>query len=110
MAKTAYKKMVSGMLAKQKTKRPQKSDLWNVYILRCADGTFYTGIAKDAKKRLETHNSGKGARYTRTRLPVKLLYLEFCKNRTLALKRELEIKNYTRQKKKDLIKNGSPQC
>ena len=51
-------------------------ETWHVYILRCADGTLYTGIAKDLAKRLEAHQSGNGAKYTRGRLPVKLVYQE----------------------------------
>ena len=63
-----------------------------VYILRCADGTLYTGITNDIKARLSAHNSGKGAKYTRGRLPVELVYTEPCPDKSAALRRELQIK------------------
>lgn len=87
-------------------KRRKKSRLkepWFVYILECKDGTLYTGIAKDLEKRFHAHNQGKGAKYTRTRLPVILKYQEICKNRTQALIRECEVKTYSRPKKEALI-------
>ncbi len=65
---------------------------WHVYIIRCADGTLYTGIAKDIESRLAQHNAGQGAKYTRGRLPVRLIYHEPAANRGAALRRELEIK------------------
>ena len=65
---------------------------WKLYILRCNDGSLYTGITTDVEKRLAVHNSGKGAKYTRSRKPVELVYAEKCGNHSAALKRELEIK------------------
>lgn len=65
---------------------------WHVYILRCADNTLYTGIAVDVAARLATHTAGKGAKYTRGRLPVTLLYQEPAATRSAALKREHAIK------------------
>lgn len=74
-----------------------------VYILKCADKTLYTGWTVNLDNRLETHNSGQGAKYTRGRRPVKLMYSEKLKNRSLALKREWEIKQKTRDEKLKLI-------
>lgn len=73
------------------------------YILKCSDGTFYTGWTNDPEKRLKTHNAGLGARYTRTRLPVKLVYLEPQTDRSTAMKRERAIKKMTREGKMRLI-------
>jgi putative endonuclease len=72
---------------------------WCVYILLCSDDTLYTGITNNLLKRLETHNKGKGAKYTKQRLPVKLLYYEEVLNRSLASKREYEIKKLSRAEK-----------
>lgn len=77
-----------------------------VYILKCSDNTLYTGIAKDPYKRLQEHNSGKGAKYTRNRRPCKLLYTETQSNRGTAQSREYQIKQLTRAEKLDLIKRG----
>ncbi|MTI70724.1 MAG: GIY-YIG nuclease family protein [Firmicutes bacterium] len=74
------------------------------YILKCSDGTYYTGWTKDLHKRLKAHNSGKGAKYTRARLPVKLIYWEVYKNRSKAQKREAGIKKLKRKDKEKLIK------
>ena len=100
-----YKKMLAGMQAKEKKRRKgsRTKDPWFLYILRCSDGSLYTGIAKDAAKRLQKHSSGKGARYTRTRLPLELIYQESCRNRTHALVREYEVKRYPKKKKEALI-------
>ena len=69
---------------------------WELYILLCGDGTYYTGIARDAEKRLEMHKSGKGAKYTRGRGPLQMVYRETGLDHTQALQRELEIKKLTR--------------
>jgi len=74
-----------------------------VYIVRCADGSFYTGYARDPKARLKRHNAGLGAKYTRGRRPVKLVYREACATLSRALKREYEIKQWPRSKKRRLI-------
>lgn len=77
-----------------------------VYILECSDGSLYTGIAKNVEKRLNEHNnSDKGAKYTKARRPLKLLYVEELSNRGSALKREYEIKRFTRVQKLELIKS-----
>ncbi len=75
------------------------------YIVECADGTFYTGWAIDPEKRLREHNAGRGARYTRMRRPVKLVYVELQPERSSAMKRERAIKRLTRQKKLALIQS-----
>ncbi len=72
---------------------------WTVYILQCADGTLYTGITNDLKKRLTAHNNGTGAKYTRGRGPVKLLYKETRRTKSAALKREAVIKCLSRIEK-----------
>lgn len=78
-----------------------------IYILECSDGSLYTGITKDITKRLEEHNtSTKGAKYTKARRPVKLLYEEPSADRSSASKREYEIKKLTRLKKLQLIKSN----
>jgi putative endonuclease len=79
---------------------------YSVYIVRCSDGTYYTGIAIDVDKRLHEHNhSPKGARYTRSRRPVTLVYSEEQSDRSRAQKREYAIKRMTRKEKEFLIKS-----
>lgn len=78
-----------------------------VYILECSDNTFYTGWTTDIEKRLKAHNDGKGARYTRGRLPVKLIYTETLESKGAALKREAAIKKLSRQEKIRLIQASS---
>jgi len=72
-------------------------------MVECADGTFYTGWTTDPDRRVKVHNAGRGARYTRMRRPVKLVYLESQPDRKSAMKRERAIKVMTRQKKQELI-------
>ncbi|MCB1869324.1 MAG: GIY-YIG nuclease family protein [Gammaproteobacteria bacterium] len=76
---------------------------WQVYILECSDSTLYTGIALDPDTRLRQHNSGKGSKYTRSRLPLALVYREAVGSRGDALRREAEIKRLSRQEKQQLI-------
>ncbi len=76
---------------------------WKVYMLRCGDGSLYTGIAVDVKSRLSVHQSGKGAKYTRGRGPLALVYEEACPDKGTALKRELAIKALPREEKLKLI-------
>jgi putative endonuclease len=73
------------------------------YIVECADGTYYTGWAVDPERRVAVHNKGRGARYTRMRLPVKLVYTEAQPDRTTAMKRERAIKKMARAKKQELF-------
>jgi predicted GIY-YIG superfamily endonuclease len=76
---------------------------WYVYILQCADGTFYTGITKDLTRRLALHDAGSGAKYTRGRGPLELVYHETQRTMSQALKRELCIKAMTRAQKRRII-------
>lgn len=73
------------------------------YIVECADGTYYTGWAVDPERRVAAHNQGRGARYTRTRRPVRLVYVESQPDLSTALKRERAIKRMTREGKRKLI-------
>ena len=77
---------------------------WYLYILRCGDGTLYTGITTDVPKRLEQHRTGKGAKYTRGRSPLEVVYREECGSHSEALKRELAVKKLTREQKEVLIR------
>jgi putative endonuclease len=97
-----------------KPERPQRSDtiiiactrmtarMHFVYMVRCADGTLYTGYARDPERRTRVHNAGRGAKYTARRLPVSLVYSEVCASRSAALKREYEVKHLTRARKERL--------
>ena len=80
--------------------------MWYLYILRCKDGSLYTGITTDVEKRLEAHRSGKGAKYTRGRGPLELVYQEECGDHSAALRRELAIKALSREEKQDLLKRS----
>ena len=84
------------------TARPSPSR-WLVYILRCSDGSLYTGITNDLPKRLKAHAAGKASRYTRSRLPLALAYSEPQKSKSAALKRELAIKRLRRAEKEKLV-------
>ena len=81
---------------------------WQLYILRCGDGTLYTGITNDIPRRLAAHRAGKGAKYTRGRGPLELVYQEECPDKSSALKRELSVKGLTRAEKLSLIGGGGP--
>lgn len=77
--------------------------LWYLYILQCGDGTLYTGITTDVDRRLEAHRTGHGAKYTRGRGPLTLVYQECCGSHGEALKRELAVKALSRAEKQRLI-------
>lgn len=79
---------------------------WTVYILRCGDGTLYTGCTNDLPRRLKAHQSGKGAKYTRSRPPVSLAYQEAAEDKSAALRREIALKRLTRREKLELIRRG----
>jgi len=96
---TKYLRMIQGM------KRRGRKD-WTVYVLRCGDGSLYTGIAKDVRARVKQHSEGRGATYTRTRLPVKLLYQQEGLTRSEALVREAQIKAMPRSRKEKTIFRG----
>jgi len=82
------------------------SQEWWVYILECGDGSLYTGITVDVTQRLATHNQGQGSRYTRSHLPVKVVFTERQTEHSAALKREHQIKKLTRAQKKVLLKKS----
>ena len=81
--------------------------MWYLYILRCRDGSLYTGITTDVEKRLDAHRAGKGAKYTRGRAPLELVYKEACGDHSEALRREIEIKALSRDEKLKLIEKNS---
>ena len=78
--------------------------MYFVYILLCADGSFYTGSTNDVEKRFKNHLNGKGARYTQSHKPIKIIYKEKFSTKSKALKREVEIKKLTKKKKEDLVR------
>ena len=80
--------------------------MFHVYLARCSDNSLYTGYTSDLKQREATHNSGRGASYTRSRLPIEFVYFETFKTRSEAMKREHEIKRWKRERKEDLVKKG----
>ena len=86
---------------------PREKRYW-VYILRCADGTLYTGITNDVPRRLAAHNSGRGAKYTRGRGPVELVYREACGEKSAALRREAAVKRLSREEKLRLLGGRVP--
>ncbi len=81
-----------------------------IYIVECADGTWYTGWSTDPERRVRVHNSGKGAKYTRSRLPVRLIYTEEYETAVLAQRREYAIKRLTRAQKEALVAGGKAQA
>ena len=91
--------MISGKI----TQFPDKHMAFYCYILECSDGTYYTGWSTDPERRLREHNSGAGARYTRSRRPVRLVYLEELPDKSSVLKRERAIKALSRPKKTRLV-------
>jgi putative endonuclease len=81
---------------------------WHVYIVECADRTLYTGVAKGLEARIDAHNAGRGAKYTRGRRPVELVYSEVAADRPSAQRRELEIKKLGTEAKRALLRAQSP--
>ena len=79
------------------------SDRWRLYVLRCADDTLYTGITTELVRRVREHNQGKGAKYTRARLPVNIVYFEVHPDRSSASKAEAAFKKLSRKKKLEII-------
>ena len=96
IVETKYLRMIQGM------KRRGRKE-WAVYILRCGDGSLYTGIAKDVQARVKQHREGRGATYTQTRLPVKMLYQQEGLTHSEALIREAQIKAMSHSKKEQII-------
>lgn len=83
--------------------RRRASSRWLVYLLRCSDGSLYTGITNDLPKRLKAHSTGRASKYTRSRLPVRLAYSEPQRSKSAALKREAAIKRLRRAEKDRLV-------
>lgn len=86
---------------------PPEAGAWVLYILQCGDGSLYTGITNDLQRRFKAHESGKGAKYTRGRGPLRLCYVETCDNRAAASKREHAVKNLDRAEKLALIRRST---
>ena len=82
---------------------PNLPDDWQVYILKCGDGSLYTGITLNVTDRIKTHNAGAGSKYTRSRLPVELVYAEPAVSKSAALRREMSLKKLSRKEKLRLI-------
>jgi predicted GIY-YIG superfamily endonuclease len=89
---------------RKKARKEPAGDTWFVYLLRCADGSLYTGITKDVDRRCRQHNDGTASRYTRSRRPIRLVYHEARPSRSAALKREVAIKALPRRAKMALIR------
>jgi predicted GIY-YIG superfamily endonuclease len=81
------------------------SRTWHVYLLRCVDGTLYCGVSNDLPRRILRHNSGKGAKYTRGRLPVRMVWWSICKSKGDAMLRERTIKGFSKSVKERLVKS-----
>ena len=94
---------MSGKLSRVTTRREPQEHRWRVYMLRCCDGSLYTGATNDLRRRLAQHRAGDAARYTRSRLPVILAYDEPASDRSAALRREAALKCLTRREKLALI-------
>lgn len=88
--------------------RKEWEDMNYTYILKCSDGSLYTGWTNDLERRVKVHNEGKGAKYTKSRRPVELVYYEEFLSKEEAMKREYEIKQFTRRKKEKLVEKGHP--
>lgn len=86
--------------------RDDETGVWQVYLLRCADGTLYTGITTDLARRLDEHNAGRGSRYTRSRLPAELVYAEPAPDRSAAQRREYAIRRLPAAAKRGLLAPG----
>jgi predicted GIY-YIG superfamily endonuclease len=97
-----YRRMLRGLALGL----PRDPSEWSVYILRCGDGTLYTGIAKDVGKRLDKHRAGKGAAYTRAHLPLELVYQEAGMTRSQALVCEARIKTMPKARKEELARSS----
>jgi predicted GIY-YIG superfamily endonuclease len=91
-------------MARRKHEQGPATDVWYVYLLRCADGSLYTGITKDLDRRCRQHEAGTASRYTRGRRPVALVYHEAHAGRSGALRREAAIKSMPRRQKESLVR------
>ena len=89
--------------------RPQKDAPYFVYIVQCRDGTYYTGISPNVDRRVAAHNTGRGAKYTSSRYPVRLLWTKRCEGRGDALREEMRIKRFTREEKTRFMEKSRPE-
>jgi putative endonuclease len=87
-------------------KKRKKPVVWVLYVLTCGDRTLYTGITTDLARRVQQHNNGSASRYTRSRLPVKLVHQERCRGRAHAQKKEYAMKQLSRKEKKEYIRDN----
>ena len=103
--KPQYRRMLRKMKDKEGGSAPAAAagSVWSLYILKCCDGSFYTGVTTDIERRLLKHQEGTASRYTRTRRPVDLVYQEPCGSRSDSLHRECAVKSLSRRRKEDLI-------
>jgi putative endonuclease len=109
--KSRYRRMVRRMEVREREAAPSAPAVaaaWSLYILKCCDGTFYTGVTNDLERRLRAHQEGKASRFTRARLPVELVYTEACGTRSQALSRECAVKSLPRPKKEALVAAARP--
>jgi putative endonuclease len=105
--KPRYRRMLRKMEVREsRAVAPAAAAVWSLYILRCGDGSFYTGVTTDIDRRFRAHQAGKASRFTRTRRPVDLVYQEECGTRSQALSRECAVKSLGRQAKEDLVAVG----
>jgi len=102
--------MLRGMKAQEEQPVPKETAgaVWFLYILKCCDGSFYTGVTTDIDRRLREHQEGTASRYTRIRRPVVLIYREECGSRSRSLSRECVVKSLSRRRKEELISGGKP--
>lgn len=102
--KPRYRSMLRKMEVREKNTPEQAyAATWSLYILRCRDGSFYTGVTNDIERRFREHEAGRASRFTRTRRPVVLVYQEKCGSRSQALLRECAVKSMSRKAKEDLV-------
>ena len=105
--KPRYRRMLRGMKVREEPLNSYTPVVWHLYLLKCGDGSFYTGVTTDIERRVREHQEGKASRYTRTHLPIVLVHNEECGSRSQALSRECAVKSLSRQDKEELIKGGS---
>jgi predicted GIY-YIG superfamily endonuclease len=84
--------------------KKKQASAWVLYVLKCRDSSLYTGVTTDLLRRVQQHNDGSASRYTRSRLPVKLVHHERCRGRSSALKKEYALKQLSRKEKEQYIK------
>jgi len=109
--KPRYRSMIRKMEIRESRSRASTDrPAWSLYILKCCDGSFYTGVTNDLDRRLRAHQDGRASRYTRTRRPVELVYREECGGRSQALSRECAVKSMGRKGKEGLIAGFASRC